>query len=200
MSDKNAETLTAIDLGYGDSDVYRFGDDKSQRVEKKYRADRMVNTLRKYLDPSFRESVLVFQYLKPELALLEQIEEEEMDQIHLPAIIEHYRENTLRVMEELKEKPDLYRSKLSRKNLRSVSFEIHPQGQTVFRDEEQRLSVRGQNLIPGRTLEQILNVPDSEKREQAETESGLQDRLPRAFSHQWFVDEILVRFHQVLLR
>lgn len=61
MSDKNAETLTAIDLGYGDSDVYRFGDDKSQRVEKKYRADRMVNTLRKYLDPSFRESVLVFQ-------------------------------------------------------------------------------------------------------------------------------------------
>lgn len=52
----------------------------------------------------------------------------------------------------------------------------------------------------GKTLEQILNVPDSEKRNQEGSDVELQDHLPRALSHQWFVDEVLVRFNQVLVR
>ena len=194
----NHESVRLIDGGYGDSDVYLVDRGDASSVCKMYQPERMNGYLQLYLRHGSVEELVGYEFLKPHLKNLRGITTARIRQL-LPRILEQYSSDTAKIAGDIMLKPDTYRYAVENDpQLESVRFEVLPQG-LMHMEQGECVSVEGQRSITDANLEQILGVTFAEART-IKGHLSEPTHYPDAFRTRTFVDAMLVKFNQDLMR
>ncbi len=188
------EKVELLDSKYGDSDVYIVESAEVRFVRKVYQPARMLANLNRVLNSKLPSYHIIETYL-PELV---RIDAKQLAMFYLEPMLRQYQSDTLAVANDVTNNPDIYTQKIKgNSGIKTIEFEIIKQGEKLYRLDKQNLNsplvTDGQELVTGKNLEQIIGVPGIPPRN---TINNAEQSLPKAFSKQEFVDEILLVFNK----
>lgn len=189
---------TALDVGYGDSDVH-FGAESAsgkRTVQKLYQPARILGRMQEQVAKQARQ--LLILHVDPSLrSFLRDLTLEEFQAV-LPELLARYRQDTLDVIEDMSKDKTTFTQQVREDGVSSVDFEVLPQGERMIQGADASVLVDGQAFVEGRNLEQLLSIPEAHGR--YTMDSDQQYNLPSVFSYAPFLDSVLVPFNQKVVR